>query len=1248
MGPFDVSCEELGRLGSCEAVRVFHDLLFAEASCVEGIDPSKIDVPMSTSAITTRDGGVDAEVRDARPGRGSHGIVKEGLTCYQIKSGGVDVTNSSGAKRMISIGGVINPRVRTCLENNGTLVMVLFGSDKPDDEDEKAASLIRAAIADIDSTLKSKGRIEVWRQNKLCGFLRDFPSICFSIKNTSLSNLCDIKDWESLADMNRPFVKSEDRDNAITALRESLTDGAVQSPIRIIGEPGIGKTRLVLEALKEESLAPLVLYASRPSDIPPGFLRGLLRQDDQSRCILVVDECDGGTFRDICNQVLIAANRVKVVSIFNDHESEEPGIAKLCVEPLPQEGITEIIATYGISQYDAARVASLCGGSPRVAHILGEQMRATGAVNISGYEDIWQSYIAGCHGIDSDVYAKRLRVLEWLSLFARFGYEGPVACEGNQLVKKIASSAAISEEEIRDIISDLRDEKILQGDYTLYITPKLLHLWLWGKWWKSQGPGFDWNSFVSLGEGEALSDGLIAWFCSMLQYAGESEAVSRVASGLLGSDGPFTEKGFISTPYGSKLLVLIASLDPDAALGYAESYLGSKNKMELIDLRRERRCLVDTLKWTAFEPRLFDRSAYQLLRLACAENEHWSNNATGEYADLYSNGFGELAVSKATPEQRLSSLRRAALSESADEHRVAIKAFGKALEVVRSRVTAVPATGMPLKTTPGWKPCTYNDLWGAYRAAWSLAMECLASYDGDERTELARVMESGAISLLSFIGDGGEVVGWLRELYDTGAVDSAKLIKDIASALRYAERLPECTLDKLAALRDDIVGSSYEQQLHRYAGMQVWAEDYDEGGEESEEIVARLSQLAEASIENPDDFEEALPWLLSKEAENAYRFGIALGEKDAAASLWATIANAIGEMGPETGDSQLCSGYLKTIHETNFARWEEIIASLLSGDSLAWLLPSVISSAGISDSLVDKVGGLFSCGVIAVRAMWPLCHASFATVSAACVERLLSALIGEGSADSASLAIGIAFWAMKGGKQLHADLEVTLIGLPDALPGILSGYMSAGYAWYELAENYLSSYSCDAWQIVTHVVHRLDDSNLIEALYIRKLIRRLAQLAPEQTWRAVGDMLLTEGRLLSAFFFNEEMSGLLLCFPPEVILAWVAEDRVERPVLSLRYLPSALCDGEGHFTVTREILAEYGGQESVQRELLARSGSYSCVGSLVEMFDSKIEELERWRALDNNPHVLTYIDRAVAYFREQRERGRIDEERNEW
>ena len=67
---------------------LFRELLWAEATAT-GIGKNLISVP---SAITVADGGIDADVTDAEP-QGGQGLIKEGMTRYQIKTGSFSLRN---------------------------------------------------------------------------------------------------------------------------------------------------------------------------------------------------------------------------------------------------------------------------------------------------------------------------------------------------------------------------------------------------------------------------------------------------------------------------------------------------------------------------------------------------------------------------------------------------------------------------------------------------------------------------------------------------------------------------------------------------------------------------------------------------------------------------------------------------------------------------------------------------------------------------------------------------------------------------------------------------------------------------------------------------------------------------------------------------------------------------------------------------------------------------------------------------
>jgi len=89
----------------------------------------------------------------------------------------------------------------------------------------------------------------------------------------------------------------------------------------------------------------------------------------------------------------------------------------------------------------------------------------------------------------------------------------------------------------QEIIQSLRTRRVLQGENTLYITPKALHIRLWIDWWNTYGRGFNLDEFS-----KGLTQPLLDWFYEMFKYADQSEIASDIVKELLGQNGPFGNK----------------------------------------------------------------------------------------------------------------------------------------------------------------------------------------------------------------------------------------------------------------------------------------------------------------------------------------------------------------------------------------------------------------------------------------------------------------------------------------------------------------------------------------------------------------------------------------------------------------------------------------------------------------------------------------------------------------------------------
>lgn len=225
-----------------------------------------------------------------------------------------------------------------------------------------------------------------------------------------------------------------------------VLQGTNYQHVRVIGEPGIGKTRLVLEALSAEDLAPAVIYVAHAEDFQRSRLfNELLRADVSYYGIVVIDECVEKERASIWN-ALKGKRNIKLVTI--DHGPERSGDDEMLViecPQLPEDQIKATIASYLPKPTDVSHWAQWCDGSPRVAHAVGENLQRTpeDLLKSPATVPMWERFVAGYDRLDSKNAQDALTVLRHVALFTRFGLEEPVSGEAKfiaELVQEVDPS----------------------------------------------------------------------------------------------------------------------------------------------------------------------------------------------------------------------------------------------------------------------------------------------------------------------------------------------------------------------------------------------------------------------------------------------------------------------------------------------------------------------------------------------------------------------------------------------------------------------------------------------------------------------------------------------------------------------------------------------------------------------------------------------------------------------------------------
>ena len=268
----------------------------------------------------------------------------------------------------------------------------------------------------------------------------------------------------------------------------------------------------------------------------------------------------------------------------------------------------------------------------------------------NGLVDVWHRFVAGYETLGSEAAKRQELILCCVSLFTKFGWQGSAKDEAQHIYENIVLplDSSISVSEFFDKIEGFSKRKVLQGISTLYMTPRLLHVWCWLEWWNHWSATIDVAQLYS-----SLPTQLKTWFADMFVYAGQSEPAGEVVRQLLGGAGPFSDPTFLNSEEGAPFFFKLAQSHPRHGLNYLQRTVGQQTREELLRLTDGRRYVVHALKRIAKRRDLFKDAARLLLKLAAAENERWDNHASGEFANLFSLSIGHASPTEADPSLRL-------------------------------------------------------------------------------------------------------------------------------------------------------------------------------------------------------------------------------------------------------------------------------------------------------------------------------------------------------------------------------------------------------------------------------------------------------------------------------------------------------------------------------------------------------------------------------------------------------------------
>jgi hypothetical protein len=603
----------------------------------------------------------------------------------------------------------------------------------------------------------------------------------------------------------------------IDVLRAHLTyEESATSVLHLYGDTGVGKSRLVFEALNTTGVSERALVFLEPNDVSRELLAWVANSPEH-RLVLVVDDCTAADRRKISDLAGLAQGRIRLITIGARYRRDlQPSDGRyLELLPLEVTASTEIAKSLGLSDEDADNVAHYTEGYPKLAYEFASAVQHGGPnsnlidrIRGEALGSVLESMLG--HGEDS-------RLLGVLSLFERLGYDQDLSRE-----TQIACEAlGIDEFAFREVVDREHGRFVSSAGRFRLVTPRLFAVWLATEFIRETA---DLAQSLKLLP-DVLRERVIS---QMKEFAGDRH-VQGALRNLLG-DSPLLAGALDDVDGGSAELIRVtAIIDPPLAMEIVGRIVGSNSVSELRQhLTSGRRALVNALELLLWFDDLFDDAADALLKLAIAENEQWSNNATGVLQGL----FRVLLGGTSAPYERRIAWARRKLADQPAVAAILIPALGTAFDAHEMRTT--PDFGSRIAPEE-WRPSSFEDDRAARLSAWRLLIDLAVQGESGVAKEISGGLWAAVrLGFVDYVLADIPRVSW-----------SPEERSDIASSLERIlrnEDLPDETRSSLSDLHSYLEGRGLGDRVTFLLSQDSWELiEFEDGRSGLRPIVRELA-----------------------------------------------------------------------------------------------------------------------------------------------------------------------------------------------------------------------------------------------------------------------------------------------------------------------------------------------------------------------------------------------------------------------
>ena len=1031
-------------------------------------------------------------------------------------------------------------------------------------------------------------------------------------KKNQLRPFLTFNEWSANLPKNSEFIHNEVIAENFSTLHQLVLDN---HSIRIIGLSGLGKTRLINEFFNpnrinngDRILASKLLYFNCNSTANFDFNTIFQKITDAGENrILVLDNCDKSIHR-----LALSYKHIQCISIdSNPEESESDKISGVTYITIKKSDLTSVVETLierdfvFLNSEQKRTIKQFSQGIPLMAVLLAESVKNgeqfLGKLN----ETHLLNNLLGRKGTES----RNRRILQACSLFSNFGFYDELCYQ----LSFIASNKSITpiDGDSETIIADFKDvctfflkrEIFERKGRFLGIRPLPLAILLTTEWLETS----DTERITKIvkdieGLPEPHKTKLSEALAEQMQFLGFSEKATVIIDHITCIGSPFDSTEVLNTELGSRFFRSFSQVNPVAISNALYRLFGGKSKAELLAIDRGRRNLIWALETLCFDKRSFENAIKTLYSFAVAENENYSNNATGQFLQLF---HINLAGTEVDLNERLKIITWG-LQKDHDYKQLAITAMDSAILTQVHRIVGAEYQG--LSTLNDFRP-SFREVSDYWSKILNILLNLFKSNDQDFSNQ-AKAIIAGSIRIIAEARLINIALPIIEEIAEISAYKWDECLKNLKLAMKY-ERTILLEKDEVRIL--DLI----KKLEHNYDFGKKYTNIYDsyfleeEITSSSDNLEEAVSRLVNEFVDKSISWKENLKIFYTSYQPYSFSFGKALGKRyDTMKLKNKFIYDSIAQIKSITTEKVTISVLAGFISEISQSRRDSIYNVFIEDVSLNPLLFDLISINEHESKYLDILYSITNKNEMLVPNFVQLSYGDFLFhLKTDELRSLFTFLFQFGDRGTSSVFIIINRLTYKN-NTLKKEFIVTLRKCILDLGIIYSSNNNINrYQWYNTISEILEVQDDPEFaKIVNHeIIKAISYSHPLSFdTDIRRIYNTLLDKYIDYVWTEIGyyikyyELKNLLGAHIGGIYKPE---GLIVKVEKERLLQWcdtslIAQSRIAELV------PIFAEDNSNYnawHPLTLELINRYGSNEEMLYNISANMGSFSWSGSLVSL-----------------------------------------------